>query len=181
MEKLTRKGLPAAEPVVGDVTNVDKIRALFERVRPELVFHAAAYKHVPLMEVHASEAVANNVGGTLNVARSASEVGTEKFVNISTDKALNPANVIGATKRLLENIVRSCAAEYPETISTPKYKQINPEGCKLRAKEEPMKPIEIPALVPEQLAAPWRICTVAPASCGSGRVRRWSCWPPSNA
>ena len=115
-EELSRKGLPAAEPIVGDVTNGDKMRALFERVRPELVFHAAAYKHVPLMEVHASEAVANNVGGTLNVARCAGEFGAEKFVNISTDKAVSPANVMGATKRLSETIVRSCAAEYPETV-----------------------------------------------------------------
>ncbi len=116
MEELARKGLPAAEPVVGDVTNTDKMRALFERVRPELVFHAAAYKHVPLMEVHASEAVANNVGGTLNIARCAGEIGAEKCVNISTDKAVSPVNVMGATKRLSENIVRSCAAEYPETV-----------------------------------------------------------------
>ena len=116
MEEFGRKGLPSAESVVGDVTNPEKIRALFERVQPELIFHAAAYKHVPLMEVHASEAVANNVGGTLNVARCAGEFGAEKFVNISTDKAVSPANVMGATKRLSEGIVRSCAAEYPETI-----------------------------------------------------------------
>lgn len=118
MEEFGRKGTLGTEPVVGDVTNTDKMRALFERVQPELVFHAAAYKHVPLMEVHASEAVANNVGGTLNVARCAGEFGAEKFVNISTDKAVSPANVMGATKRLSENIVRSCAAEYPETIYT---------------------------------------------------------------
>ncbi len=116
MEEFGRKRLPSAEPVVGDVTNPEKIHALFERVQPELIFHAAAYKHVPLMEVHASEAVANNVGGTLNVARCAGEFGAEKFVNISTDKAVSPANVMGATKRLSEGIVRSCAAEYPETV-----------------------------------------------------------------
>ncbi len=107
---------PAPELAVGDVTNTEKINALFFRLRPHLIFHAAAYKHVPLMELHASEAVYNNVGGTLSVARAAGEFGAEKFINVSTDKAVNPANVMGATKRLSEMIVRSAANEYPETL-----------------------------------------------------------------
>ncbi|MDP8952419.1 MAG: SDR family NAD(P)-dependent oxidoreductase, partial [Actinomycetota bacterium] len=74
-EELDREGFAGAELVVGDVTNVEKMRALFARVQPHLVFHAAAYKHVPLMELHASEAVFNNVGGTLSVARVAGEFG----------------------------------------------------------------------------------------------------------
>jgi FlaA1/EpsC-like NDP-sugar epimerase len=115
-EELEREeGFAGAELVVGDVTNVQKVRALFGRLRPQLVFHAAAYKHVPLMEVHTSEAVLNNVGGTLSVARAAGEFGAEKFVNVSTDKAVNPANVMGATKRLSEMVVRSAAEEHPET------------------------------------------------------------------
>jgi FlaA1/EpsC-like NDP-sugar epimerase len=115
-EELGREGYAQAELSVGDVTNTDKMHALFSRLRPHLVFHAAAYKHVPLMEVHASEAVYNNIGGTLSVARAAGEYGAEKFINVSTDKAVNPANVMGATKRLSEMIVRSAASEYPETL-----------------------------------------------------------------
>ncbi|MDQ3911985.1 MAG: polysaccharide biosynthesis protein [Actinomycetota bacterium] len=115
-EELTREEFVSAELVVGDVTNAEKVRALFARLKPHLVFHAAAYKHVPLMELHVSEAVSNNVGGTLNVARAAGEFGAEKFINVSTDKAVNPANVMGATKRLSEMIVRSTAEEYTETL-----------------------------------------------------------------
>ena len=115
-EELSREGFAGAELAVGDVTNPEKTRALFARLRPHLVFHAAAYKHVPLMELHASEAVSNNVGGTLVVARAAGEFGTEKFINVSTDKAVHPVNVMGATKRFSEMLVRSAAEEYPETL-----------------------------------------------------------------
>jgi FlaA1/EpsC-like NDP-sugar epimerase len=115
-EELSREGFAGAELAVGDVTNPEKTRALFARLRPHLVFHAAAYKHVPLMELHASEAVSNNVGGTLVVARAAGEFGAEKFINVSTDKAVHPVNVMGATKRFSEMLVRSAAEEYPETL-----------------------------------------------------------------
>jgi FlaA1/EpsC-like NDP-sugar epimerase len=98
------------------VPNPEKTRALFARLRPHLVFHAAAYKHVPLMELHASEAISNNVGGTLVVARAAGEFGTQKFINVSTDKAVHPVNVMGATKRFSEMLVRSAAEEYPQTL-----------------------------------------------------------------
>jgi FlaA1/EpsC-like NDP-sugar epimerase len=80
------------------------------------VFHAAAYKHVPMMELQATEAITNNVFGTLNVARAAGAYGAAKFINVSTDKAVNPVNVMGATKRLSEMLVRSMAAENPETV-----------------------------------------------------------------
>ena len=115
-EELARDGSTSAELIVGDVTNMEKVRILFTRLQPELVFHAAAYKHVPLMELHASEAVYNNVGGTLNVARAAGESRTEKFINVSTDKAVSPANIMGASKRLAEMIVHSAADEYLETL-----------------------------------------------------------------
>lgn len=115
-EELAREGSANAELVVGDVTNTERVRALFARLQPHLVFHAAAYKHVPLMELHASEAVYNNVGGTLSAARAAGEFGAEKFINVSTDKAVNPANVMGASKRLSEMIVHSAAEEYPDTL-----------------------------------------------------------------
>jgi FlaA1/EpsC-like NDP-sugar epimerase len=113
---LRREEFYDAETVVGDVTNPERIGFLFERYRPDLVFHAAAYKHVPMMEVQATECITNNVSGTLNVARAAGAYGAGKFVNVSTDKAVNPANVMGATKRLAETVVRQTAAEYPETV-----------------------------------------------------------------
>ncbi|MDQ3922462.1 MAG: polysaccharide biosynthesis protein [Actinomycetota bacterium] len=115
-EELGREGFSGAELVVGDATNWERVRALFSRLRPHVVFHAAAYKHVPLMELHVSEAVSNNVGGTLCAARAAGEFGAEKFINVSTDKAVNPANVMGATKRLSEMLVRAAAEEYSETL-----------------------------------------------------------------
>ena len=89
--------------VIADVRNAATIDALHARYRPSVVFHAAAYKHVPLMEDHnAGQAVENNVLGTLTVARAANAHGAEKFVLVSTDKAVNPTNVMGATKRLAE-------------------------------------------------------------------------------
>ncbi len=115
-EEISREGFTNAELAVGDVTNSEKVRVLFARLRPQLVFHAAAYKHVPLMELHASEAVVNNVGGTLSVTRAAGEFGAEKFINVSTDKAVHPVNVMGATKRLSEMLVRAAAEEYPDTL-----------------------------------------------------------------
>jgi FlaA1/EpsC-like NDP-sugar epimerase len=104
------------EVFVGDVTQSERVSFAFETFRPQLVFHAAAYKHVPMMELQATEAVVNNVLGTLNVARAAGAYGTSKFINVSTDKAVNPVNVMGATKRLAEMVVKNLSVEYPETV-----------------------------------------------------------------
>jgi FlaA1/EpsC-like NDP-sugar epimerase len=114
--ELRREDFHDAEVFVGDVTHAERVSFAFETFRPQLVFHAAAYKHVPMMELQATEAVVNNVLGTLNVARAAGAYGTSKFVNVSTDKAVNPVNVMGATKRLAEMVVRNLSTEYPETV-----------------------------------------------------------------
>jgi len=115
-QELHREDFHDAEVFVGDVTIPERVSYAFERFRPQLVFHAAAYKHVPMMELQATEAITNNVFGTLNVARAAGAYGAAKFINVSTDKAVNPVNVMGATKRLAEMLVKDIAGEYPETI-----------------------------------------------------------------
>ncbi|SFN30544.1 NDP-sugar epimerase, includes UDP-GlcNAc-inverting 4,6-dehydratase FlaA1 and capsular polysaccharide biosynthesis protein EpsC [Formivibrio citricus] len=100
-------------PLAGDVKDVRRLEDVFKQYQPQVVFHAAAYKHVPLMEVgNAWQAVRNNVLGTLNVARVAQQHGAERFVLISTDKAVNPTNVMGATKRLAEMMCQSLHAQH---------------------------------------------------------------------
>lgn len=95
------------EVLIGSVQDRKRIRQIFAAYKPGVVFHAAAHKHVPLMEENPAEAVKNNVLGTLNMAQCADEYGAKKFVMISTDKAVNPTNIMGATKRLSEMIVQS--------------------------------------------------------------------------
>jgi FlaA1/EpsC-like NDP-sugar epimerase len=95
------------EVVIGSCRDRERLKDVFERYRPGVVFHAAAHKHVPLMESNPSEAVKNNVFGTLNTCRRAIDYGTKKFILISTDKAVNPTNIMGASKRLAEIIVQS--------------------------------------------------------------------------
>lgn len=95
------------EIVIASVRDIDRLEDIFEYYRPYIVFHAAAHKHVPLMEDSPGEAVKNNVFGTLNVTRCANKYGVKRFVMISTDKAVNPTNVMGATKRICEMIVQT--------------------------------------------------------------------------
>jgi FlaA1/EpsC-like NDP-sugar epimerase len=96
-------------PIIASVQDVARMRAVFEKYRPTVVFHAAAHKHVPLMEACPVEAIANNVFGTRIVANLADEYGASKFVLISTDKAVNPKSVMGASKRLAEVVIQSKA------------------------------------------------------------------------
>lgn len=95
------------EPVIADVQDLERIKDVFRIFQPKVVFHAAAHKHVPLMERNPAEAIKNNVFGTRNVAECAHQFKAERFVLISTDKAVNPTSVMGATKRIAELIIQS--------------------------------------------------------------------------
>lgn len=108
-------------PVIADVRDYGRIRNVFLRHRPEIVFHAAAHKHVPLMELNVEEAVTNNVLGTMNVVSAALESGVERLVMVSTDKAIRPANIMGATKRLAEMIVLDAARRSGRSYSVVRF------------------------------------------------------------
>ncbi len=97
--------------VVGDVRDREKLSRVLETYQPDIVFHTSAYKHVPLMEEHPEEAVKTNVLGTLNLAELSVQYNVKKFINISTDKAVNPTSIMGATKRLGEMVCRSLNSE----------------------------------------------------------------------
>lgn len=115
--ELIQKGIPREQikMIIASIRDKDKLREVFAIYRPNLVFHAAAHKHVPLMEDSPSEAVKNNVFGTLNVAQCAVEFKVEKFIMVSTDKAVNPTNVMGATKRICEMIIQAINETTDET------------------------------------------------------------------
>jgi FlaA1/EpsC-like NDP-sugar epimerase len=101
----------AVHPVIADIRDTDRLRAVFEQYRPEIVFHAAAHKHVSLMETNEADAATNNVLGTLRLVEASIAAGVGCFVLISTDKAVNPTNVMGATKRVAELIVQVAARQ----------------------------------------------------------------------
>ena len=101
--------VPQIVGVIADIRFPERIRNIFEHYRPELVFHAAAHKHVPLMEHHPEEAITNNILGTRNVLNAALAVDVERFVMISSDKAVNPTNIMGASKRTAELLVHQAA------------------------------------------------------------------------
>jgi FlaA1/EpsC-like NDP-sugar epimerase len=105
------RGVKASvHPMIGDVTDAARLTAAFAQHRPHIVFHAAAHKHVPLMEANPCEAIKNNVVGTQLVAETSRDYGVERFVFVSTDKAANPSSVMGASKRVAELIVQAVGA-----------------------------------------------------------------------
>ncbi|GJL65250.1 MAG: hypothetical protein NPIRA05_02210 [Nitrospirales bacterium] len=107
--------------VLGDITDVRRLRETMQEYRPDIVFHAAAHKHVPLMELNPSEAFKNNVLGTRIVAEAAIQYGVEHFVLISTDKAVNPSSVMGATKRAAELVIQGLAKHGPTCFLTVRF------------------------------------------------------------
>jgi len=98
-------------PFIADIRNLERLKYAFETYRPEVIFHAAAHKHVPLMEFNIPEAILNNIQGTMNVSRLADEHQVNKFIFISTDKAVNPTSVMGASKKIAEIIIQENASK----------------------------------------------------------------------
>jgi len=111
----------ALRPLIADIRDEKRIRDLFEQYKPGVVFHAAAHKHVPMMEVNVPEAVTNNIFGTESVTMGAEKSGVERFVMISTDKAIRPANVMGGTKRIAEMIVLDAAKRTGKPYSVVRF------------------------------------------------------------
>ncbi len=110
--------------IICDIRNVETLKEVFTKYEPEVVFHAAAYKHVPLMEENPSQAIFTNVQGTKNIADLSYEFGVENFVMVSTDKAVNPSNVMGASKRIAEKYVQSLQNKIRDTHGAAKTKFI---------------------------------------------------------
>lgn len=106
-QELRRKHDYTASCVIADIRDLERLQDVFDRYRPTVVFHAAAHKHVPLMETDITEAVTNNVMGTRNLAQIASRSGVKRFVMISTDKAVNPTSIMGASKRIAERVIQA--------------------------------------------------------------------------
>lgn len=121
LELRRRNPTATLTPLIANVKNRERLSRIFERHHPEVIFHAAAHKHVPLMEVNPSEAILNNVIGTRHVVELAHQYQVETFVLISTDKAVNPTSVMGASKRLAEMIVQAQAATSPTHFSCVRF------------------------------------------------------------
>ncbi|MBM7610261.1 FlaA1/EpsC-like NDP-sugar epimerase [Lysinibacillus composti] len=121
--ELTEKfeGETVIVPIIADVQDRERIFDIVAQFRPDVIYHAAAHKHVPLMEYNPKEAVKNNIFGTKNVAEAAHEYGISNFVLISTDKAVNPPNVMGSTKRIAEMVVQNLATRSKTTFAAVRF------------------------------------------------------------
>jgi len=108
-------------PVLADIVDQELMRSILHRYRPELVFHAAAFKHVGMMELHPEQAIRNNLLGTRNVLQAAVEAGAEAVVNVSTDKAVAPRNYMGASKKLAEMVAHALATEYGARVMNVRF------------------------------------------------------------
>jgi FlaA1/EpsC-like NDP-sugar epimerase len=108
-------------PIIADIRNAQRIVSVFEAYRPQIIFHAAAHKHVPLMEANPVEAISNNVLGTRNLVQAALDHNIERFVLISTDKAVRPSSIYGATKRLAETIVLDAARQHQRAFTVVRF------------------------------------------------------------
>lgn len=109
------------QPVIADIRDLDRLLAIFDDLRPQVVFHAAAHKHVPLMEVNVEEAITNNVQGTRNIVKASIDYNVERLVMISTDKAIRPTSVMGATKRLAELVVLEASNRSGQAFSVVRF------------------------------------------------------------
>ena len=116
-----KPGAAAVHACVADITDEARMRSLFKRYRPEIVIHAAAHKHVPMMEGNVCEAISNNVLGTLFLGRLSCESGVSRFVLLSTDKAVHPSSVMGATKRLCEILLRNLNSKSATIFSAVRF------------------------------------------------------------
>jgi FlaA1/EpsC-like NDP-sugar epimerase len=120
-ELLAARPAAGLETVVADVTDVARIRNVLDLYRPQIVFHAAAHKHVPLMEANPCEAVKNNIRGTRIMAEQARDLGVERFIMISSDKAVNPSSVMGATKRVAERLMQAMSGQGPGMFTAVRF------------------------------------------------------------
>ena len=120
---------PKLEAVMHDVTHRQRTADLLQRIKPDVVLHAAAHKHVPMMEDHPAEAVENNLFGTRSIADAAHAAGVERFVMISTDKAVNPSSVMGATKRLAEMYIRDLNARSATRFGMVRFGNVLGSAC----------------------------------------------------
>jgi len=121
LEFIEHHHLSKFEVVIGDVRNKERMRNVFNTFKPHIVFHAAAYKHVPMMENNPSESILTNILGTKTVADLAVDFGVEKFVMVSTDKAVNPTNVMGASKRIAEIYIQSLGKQFQTKFITTRF------------------------------------------------------------
>jgi FlaA1/EpsC-like NDP-sugar epimerase len=135
------------QPLVADIKDEKKIQHIFDFYKPQIVFHAAAYKHVPLMEEHADEAVKNNIFGTEVLAKTSAQSGVEKFIFISTDKAVNPTSVMGATKRICEMVCQTYNQQYKTQFMSVRFGNVlNSRGSVIPIFKEQIRrggPVEV--------------------------------------